>query len=94
LRGAKIDAIVIAPVNDEKAMVEFHKHEDRLARIEDMLQALEREAAVLKATTARIIDVMQVTRTLTTPRTAGTSAALPRQRRGSRSAPLRKLARR
>lgn len=77
-------------------MVEFHKHEERLARIEDMLQALEREAAVLKATTARIIDVIEVTRTLTTPRTAGASTlARSSQRRGSRTAsvPRRKLAR-
>jgi hypothetical protein len=55
-------------------VVESNKDEERLARIETMLQALQREAAALKATTARLIDVMQVTRTLTTLNTSGTSA--------------------
>jgi hypothetical protein len=40
-------------------MVISNNAEERLARIEDMLQSLQREAAVLKTTTAKIIDVVQ-----------------------------------
>jgi hypothetical protein len=76
-------------VLDETAMVEFNKDVDRLARIEGMLQALEREAAVLKTTTARIIDVIQVTRTLTTPRTSGTSVLPGSSQRRPAKASLR-----
>jgi hypothetical protein len=72
-------------------MVESNNSE-RLARIEDMIRALERETAVLKKTTAKIIDVVQVTHSLTTRRTSGQSAqslSSDRRRRPTAKATLR-----
>ena len=68
-------------------MVESNNAEERLARIEDMLQAVQREAAVIKTTTARIIDVVQVTLAHKIPRKSRRSALTrSSQRRGSRPA--------
>jgi hypothetical protein len=68
-------------------MVESNNSEERLARIEDMLQALQREAGVLKTTTAKIIGVVQATLAPDTPRTShGSERAKAPERRGRRVA--------
>jgi hypothetical protein len=41
-------------------MVETAHDEERLARIEQMIEALQRESGTMKTVTAKIIDVVQV----------------------------------
>ena len=41
-------------------MVETNHDEERLARIERMIEALQRESETMKTVTAKIIDVVQV----------------------------------
>ena len=40
-------------------MVESNNAEERLARIEEMIEALQRESAVLKRMAAKMVDVVQ-----------------------------------
>jgi hypothetical protein len=44
---------------DAPVMVEQNNGEERLARIEQMIEALQRESAVLKTMAAKMIDVVQ-----------------------------------